>query len=105
MSGNQKPSKPPEEGSSFEDRLRTARQKQGLDPRPSRGTGDRLPASSMGLGLRVGTELVCALAVGLGIGLGLDWLLGTRPIFLAIFVLMGGAAGVMNVWRLMAPRK
>ncbi len=105
MSGNQEPPPPPDEGLSFEDRLRTARRKQGLDPKPNRETGDRLPASAMGLGLRVGTELVSALAVGLGIGLGLDWLLGTRPIFLAIFVLVGGAAGVMNVWRLMAPRK
>ena len=59
----------------------------------------------MGLGLRVGTELVCAVAVGLGIGLALDHWLGTRPIFLALFVLAGGAAGVLNVWRLMAPRK
>ena len=82
-----------------------ARQKKGLDPKPIPGTGDGLPASSMGLGLRVGTELVSALAVGLGIGLGLDWLLGTRPIFLAIFVLMGGAAGIANVWRLVGPRK
>jgi ATP synthase protein I len=105
MNANQKPSQPSKEGSSFEDRLRTARQKKGLDPKPARGTGDGLPASSMGLGLRVGTELVSALAVGLGIGLGLDWLLGTRPIFLAIFVLMGGAAGIANVWRLMGPPK
>ena len=90
---------------SFEERLRTARRKQGLDPDPARSGGDKLPASAMGLGLRVGTELVCAVAVGLGIGLALDHWLGTRPIFLALFVLAGGAAGVLNVWRLMAPRK
>lgn len=89
---------------SFEERLRTARRKQGLDPDPAR-QGDKLPASAMGLGLRVGMELVCALVVGLGIGWALDHWLGTRPIFLALFVLMGGAAGVLNVWRLMAPRK
>ena len=90
---------------SFEERLRSARRKQGLDPDPAHHGGDRLPASAMGLGLRVGTELVCALAVGLGIGWALDRWLGTRPIFLAVFMLLGGVAGIMNVWRLMTPRK
>lgn len=89
---------------SFEDRLRSARRKQGLDPDPAR-RDDKLPASAMGLGLRVGTELVCALAVGLGIGWALDYWLGTRPIFLALFVLLGGVAGVLNVWRLVGPHK
>lgn len=100
MSGDPDPDRP-----SFEARLRAAREKQGLDQGPNRGTGDGLPASALGVGLRVGTELVAALAVGLGIGLGLDWWLGTRPAFLVVFVLVGGAAGVMNVWRLMAPKK
>ncbi|MDT7953106.1 MAG: AtpZ/AtpI family protein [Acetobacteraceae bacterium] len=57
----------------------------------------------MGIGVRVGVELVSALAVGLAIGWGLDWLLGTKPWLLALFVLLGGAAGVANVWRLMMP--
>ena len=59
----------------------------------------------MGIGVRVGVELVSALAVGLAIGWGLDWLLGTRPWLLVLFVLLGGAAGVANVWRLMLPPK
>jgi ATP synthase protein I len=37
-------------------------------------------------------------------GYGLDHLFHTLPLFLVIFILLGGAAGVMNVWRLMAPR-
>ncbi len=49
-------------------------------------------------------ELVSALAIGVGIGWLLDRWLGTRPIFLGIFVLLGGAAGVLNVWRIFAPR-
>ena len=61
-------------------------------------------ASSLGIGLRVGMEMVSALVVAVAIGWGLDRLLGTRPILLAVFVLLGGAAGVLNVWRMFAPR-
>lgn len=59
----------------------------------------------MGVGMRVGVELVAALVVGVAIGWGLDRWLGTMPLFLVIFVLLGGAAGIMNVWRMMGPRK
>lgn len=55
--------------------------------------------------MRVSVELVAALAVGVAIGWGLDRWLGTMPLFLVIFVLLGGAAGIMNVWRMMGPRK
>jgi len=93
-------------GPSFEERLRVARERQGLEPRQSASGGK--PAqepSALGIGLRVGLELVCALAVACAIGWGLDRLLGTRPIFLIAFVPLGGAAGVLNVWREFAPRQ
>jgi ATP synthase protein I len=38
------------------------------------------------------------------IGWALDRWLGTRPILLAVFVLLGGAAGILNVWRIYAPK-
>lgn len=59
----------------------------------------------MGIGLRVGVELVSALVVAVGIGWGLDYWLGTKPWLLALFVPVGGVAGVLNVWRMFAPRK
>ena len=93
---------------SFEARLRAARDRQGLDPAVNRngasGTDAASGLSPWGVGARVGVEMVSALVVALAIGWGLDWWLGTRPIFLASFVLLGGAAGVLNVWRLFAPR-
>ena len=49
--------------------------------------------------------MVSALLVGVAIGWGLDRVFGTRPILLAVFVLLGGAAGVLNVWRVFAPRR
>ena len=89
---------------SFEARLRAAQTRQALDnpaPKPeAQGT-----ASPMGVGVRVGVELVSALAVSVLIGWGLDRWLRTTPLFIGIFVLLGGAAGVANVWRLMMPRK
>lgn len=93
-----------EDGGSFEDRLKAARTKQAQGtpvPAPDQaGT-----ASPMGIGVRVGVELVSALAVAVLIGWGLDRWLGTTPIFIGVFVLLGGAAGVANVWRLMMPKK
>jgi len=92
---------------SFEERLRAARSRQGLDAPPpvsARETGDLGGMSPWGIGLRVGIELVSALVVAVAIGYGLDYLFGTRPILTAVFVLLGGAAGVLNVWRLFAPR-
>lgn len=55
--------------------------------------------NAMGIAFRFTTELVAALAVGGGIGWGLDGLFGTRPVFLAIFFMLGAAAGIRNVMR------
>jgi ATP synthase protein I len=96
-----------EDERSFEERLKAARSRQGLDaPPPASGSqsDDMGGMSPMGVGLRVGIELVSALVVAVAIGYGLDWLFGTRPILTAVFVLLGGAAGILNVWRVFAPR-
>jgi ATP synthase protein I len=98
---------PGRSGLSFEERLRAARQRQGLDPHlqpPEKGSGG-WGQSPMGIGLRVGLELVCAMLVACAIGWGIDRLLGTKPIFLVAFVPLGGAAGVLNLWRMFAPRQ
>jgi ATP synthase protein I len=89
---------------SFEARLSAARRKQGLDAPPKPPPGE-LGGSPWGIGLRVGIELVSALVVAVAIGYGLDRLFGTTPILTAVFVPLGGAAGVINLWRLFAPKK
>jgi ATP synthase protein I len=92
---------------SFEERLRAARSRQGLDApvRETTDSGAQGSPNALGVGVRVGVELVSALAVGVAIGWYLDKWLHTRPILLAVFVLLGGAAGVANVWRLMGPKQ
>ncbi|MGE0222314.1 MAG: AtpZ/AtpI family protein [Acetobacteraceae bacterium] len=90
---------------SFEERLKAARGRRGLDApakRPDDSGG--LGMSPWGIGLRVGLELVAAMVVAVAIGYGLDRLFGTTPILMAVFVPLGGAAGVMNVWRLLSPK-
>lgn len=89
---------------SFEQRLRAARDRRGLDRPASVDGAQALPSTALGIGLRVGVELVSALAVSVLIGWLLDRWLHTSPILLAVFVLLGGAAGVANVYRLMGPQ-
>jgi ATP synthase protein I len=92
----------PEPDASFEERLRAARAKAGLDrnDQPDKGS-----PSPWGLGVRAGLEVASALAVGVGLGLALDWWLSARPLFMVIGLFLGGAAGVLNVYRLMLGRR
>jgi len=96
-------------GDSFNERLKAARGKQGLDTagqpvaaKPGKDAGG-VDGNPLGLGLRVGVELVAAMVVAVAIGYGLDRLFHTLPILTGVFVLLGGAAGILNVWRLFAP--
>ncbi|ODT47533.1 MAG: hypothetical protein BGO80_15020 [Devosia sp. 63-57] len=50
-------------------------------------------------GLRIGTEFIAAVLVGAGIGYLIDFGLGTSPWGLLILLLMGFAAGILNVIR------
>lgn len=65
-------------------------------PPPQRaGTGK---AFSQGeVAWRMVIELVSGMLLGLSIGFGLDWVFGTRPVFLVIFALLGFAAGVRTM--------
>jgi ATP synthase protein I len=46
---------------------------------------------------RMVIELATGIIVGVGIGYGLDVLIGTLPVFLAIFSMVGFAAGVRTM--------
>jgi ATP synthase protein I len=50
-------------------------------------------------GWRMVIELVSGLGIGFVIGYGADWLLGTIPVFLVLFTLLGFAAGVKTMLR------
>jgi ATP synthase protein I len=62
------------------------------------------PPTQLGIAGRFATELVAAPLVGGGLGWGIDWLFGrfgihTRPVFMLVFVVLGAAAGILNVMR------
>lgn len=90
--------KPPERLKDLGDRLRRAR-REGASTGPWKDDGKGPKSNPMGLAMRVGVELVSALAVGVGLGWLLDEWLGTRPWLMLVFMLLGGAAGILNVYR------
>jgi ATP synthase protein I len=70
-------------------------------PGSDRDPGVRSTAdpSAIARGFRLSTELVAGVVVGAAIGWGLDRLLGISPWGMIVFLLLGFAAGVLNVAR------
>jgi ATP synthase protein I len=56
-------------------------------------------ASAMARGFRLSTELVAGVLVGAGIGWLIDRWVGTTPLAMLVFLLLGFVAGVLNVMR------
>ena len=70
--------------------------------RPSESSPGQPPAadpSAIARGFRLSTELVAAVLVGAAIGWLIDWGLGISPWGMIVFLLLGFAAGVLNVMR------
>jgi ATP synthase protein I len=53
----------------------------------------------MGLGFRIGLELVVAVCLGVAVGWAIDRWFGTRPWGLLVFLFLGIGAGMTNVYR------
>ena len=53
----------------------------------------------MGLGVRIGIELVVAIVVSTGLGWGIDRWFGTQPWGMIVLFFLGVAAGMLNVYR------
>lgn len=81
--------------SEIRDRIARIREREKAE---AEGRG-RANLSGGGVVLRVGIELVGTVAVGVAIGWGLDRWFGTGPWLLVVFFFLGGAAGVLNVYR------
>ncbi|WP_262690256.1 AtpZ/AtpI family protein [Kordiimonas aestuarii] len=58
-----------------------------------------VPASPLGRALTMGVHMVVGVVVGLILGVNLDEWLGTSPLFLILFLLIGFGAGLRNVIR------
>lgn len=55
--------------------------------------------TALALALRVGSEFIAAIIVGGAIGWGVDRLAGSSPWGMIVFLMLGFAAGVLNVLR------
>ncbi|NWG91415.1 MAG: AtpZ/AtpI family protein [Parvularculaceae bacterium] len=78
----------------FAKRLDDARGRQETD-----GGSGRTRGVALGRAFRVGSELLAGLLVGALLGAGADALFDTKPWLLLVGILMGFAAGVLNVAR------
>jgi ATP synthase protein I len=81
----------------FDKRLQRARD---LSAGVNQGGKTGLPESGKGKAMRIGTELIVAIAVGGGIGFLIDTWLETKPWFFIGFLFLGNAAGLWNIFRL-----
>lgn len=59
----------------------------------------KVRGEALGYALRLGVELVAGVAVGGFIGWALDRWLGSAPFLMVVFLALGAAAGIMNVFR------
>jgi ATP synthase protein I len=81
----------------LQQRIAAARAQQKLEEPASAGQ----PDAAMGIGARSGIEFVAAIVVSTGIGFLLDRWLHTSPLLLLVFLGLGFAAGLLNVYRAM----
>ncbi|RJL01835.1 AtpZ/AtpI family protein [Paracoccus aestuarii] len=81
------------------DRLRALEEKLArLTPKPQ-GPGPMGKYEQANLAWRMVIELVTGLGLGFAVGYGLDYLLGTNPLLMVIFLFLGLAAGIKSMMR------
>jgi ATP synthase protein I len=59
------------------------------------------PQTNLGLAYRLGIEFISGILVGLLLGYAIDEELGTQPWGLVAMVLLGSAAGLLNIFRIL----
>lgn len=75
-------------------RLSAARE--AAEPKEARGLNE---ATTYGIATRLVAELIAGLLVGVLLGWYLDQLFGTKPWLMIVFIIVGVAAGIVNVMR------
>ncbi len=80
-------------------KLGALRAEKDLEAQKRKAKDEAARKGGLGAAWKMSSELVGAVIVGSAIGYGLDYAFGTSPVMLIIFVLMGCAAGILNVFR------
>lgn len=86
------------ENENFDHRLDQALKREEINT-PAAPESDAAERSALAHGMRIGIEFASGPLVGAGIGYGLDYVCGTLPLFLIIFLLLGFGAGMLNIYR------
>ncbi len=89
----------------FERRLAAAQRTAGRGEAGSHAAAAAAGQSAVNLAMRLGVELVAAMAIAVAIGWGLDKLFHTRPWLMVAMVPVGMAAGLRNLIRAAGPAK
>ena len=79
------------------EQLDRAQARRGEEPAP--GYSDTGQQRALGVGFRIGIELVVAILVATGLGWAIDRVLGTRPFGMIVLFFLGVAAGMLSVYR------
>ena len=93
---------PPDDEAQLSARLQRLGERIASTNRPSEndvGSRQGIDTSAFARGFRLSTELVGGVLVGAGLGWLIDRWLGSSPWGLIVFLLLGFAAGVVNVMR------
>jgi len=85
----------------LDSRLKRAREEV-QDPLTKPGPEKSEKGGVLGLAFRVAVEIVSAVAIGCAIGWLLDEWFDTRPWLMLVFIVLGSAAGILNVYRMAA---
>lgn len=88
--------KVPEDIRKLDERIRHLKAKEAL---ARKDKPESLYVYASKTGFRVATELLSGVLVGAAIGFFLDRMLDTKPWLLVVFLLLGGVAGILNVYR------
>jgi ATP synthase protein I len=91
---------------SFEQRLAAAQDNAGLGSKRTESSQKSVGAgqSAVNLAMRLGVELVAAMAIAVVIGWGLDRLFHTKPWLMVMMVPVGTVAGLRNLIRAAGPK-
>jgi ATP synthase protein I len=92
--------RPDGEGEGLEARLRHLEAELAKrQPKPEPADDERAASTGYAQAIQLSSEFVAAVIVGFALGYGLDYLLGTKPWGMIVFLLLGVCAGMLNVMR------
>ena len=84
----------------FDDRLNDLNKRMGRDVQDKdENSGANSAKAGYGNAFRLSSEFISAILVGATIGYGIDWLAGTLPWGMIVFLMLGFVAGILNVLR------